>query len=110
MAKNLVFNVQSFYKGIPENALIRIRQVARVEAVALERARKDFEVEKQALQTKTEAEIHQIQTHLKLLQKVDQYMTKVRSESGQCRYSYKSLSSNSLFCSIRLLRTQLIKF
>jgi hypothetical protein len=44
--------------------------VARVENVALEKAKKDYEDEKRLLQDKMEAEQSQLQAQLKIFQKV----------------------------------------
>ena len=45
----------------------------------------DFEAERRAMQEKMESEVEELQTHLKLFQKVDQWMNKDEQMDSEAR-------------------------
>lgn len=67
-------------------------QVAKVEMAAREKARRDHDSEKRELQEKMEQEIAQLQSQLKIFQKIDTYINKEKDES-QSKESQKKLDN-----------------
>lgn len=57
-------------------------QVARVESAAREKARRDHENEKREIQEKMEVEMAQLQSQLKIFQKIDSYLTTESKEAN----------------------------
>jgi len=81
-------------------------QVARVEAAAREQAKVDFEAERKAMQVKMEAEVQELQTHLKLFQKVDQWMNKDEQMDSEARKKLDDANQENLQLKSLLNETQ----
>lgn len=81
-------------------------QVARVEAAAREQAKVDFEAERKAMQVKMEAEVQELQTHLKLFQKVDQWMNKDEQMDNEARKKLDDANQENLQLKTLLAETQ----
>ena len=57
-------------------------QMAKVEQQALAKAKQEFDSEKRGLQQKMDAELNELQTQLKLFQKVDDWLNKEKNGSS----------------------------
>jgi len=81
-------------------------QVARVEAAARRQAQVDFEAERRAMQEKMESEVEELQTHLKLFQKVDQWMNKDEQMDSEARKKLEDANQENLQLKTLLGETQ----
>jgi len=81
-------------------------QVAKVEAAARKQAQIDFEAERCAMQDKMEAEVQELQTHLKLFQKVDQWMNKDEQLDSDARKKLEDANQENIQLKGLLAETQ----
>jgi len=81
-------------------------QVAKVEAAARKQAQSDFEAERRAMQEKMETEVQELQTHLKLFQKVDQWMTKDEHHDSESRKKLEDANQENIQLKGLLAETQ----
>jgi len=66
-----------------------------VETAAREKARRDFEEEKRHIQGKMEAEMTQLQSQLKIFQKIDSYLNKEKEDASTGKDAMKRLEKAS---------------
>jgi len=81
-------------------------QVAKVEAAARKQAQQDFEAERKAMQEKMETEVQELQTHLRLFQKVDQWMSKDEQLDNDARKKLEDANQENIQLKSLLGETQ----
>lgn len=66
----------------------------------------DFEAERRAMQEKMEAEVQELQTHLRLFQKVDQWMSKDEQQDNEARKKLEDANQENIQLKSLLGETQ----